>query len=57
MGLDVELPELAAVRPGSVAIALVAAVMIFRLRWSVLRTLGACAALGLTGGLLSAALG
>jgi len=55
--LDIELPELAAVRPGSVAIAVAAAVMVFRLRWSVLRTLGACAALGLTGGLLSAALG
>ncbi len=54
--LDLELPRLATVRPGSVAIAIVATVMIFRLRWSVPRTLAACAALGLAGGLLSAAL-
>jgi chromate transporter len=54
--LNVQLPEPGSVRPGSVAIAVAAAVMIFRLRWSVLRTLAACAGLGLTGGLLSAAL-
>ena len=35
------------VRPVSVAIAVAAGVMIFLWRWSVLRTLGACAALGL----------
>jgi chromate transporter len=34
------------------SITVIAAVLIFRLRWSVLRTLGACAILGL---LLSAA--
>jgi chromate transporter len=45
--LDLELPDLASVKPLPVAIALVAAVLVFRLRWSVLRTLGACAALGL----------
>jgi chromate transporter len=33
------------------AIALVAAVLLFRLRWSVLRTLGVCALLGLLAGL------
>jgi chromate transporter len=54
--LDLDLPELDSIRPGPVAIAIAAAVMIFRLRWSVLRTLGACAALGLGGGLVSAAL-
>ncbi|MDP9384176.1 MAG: chromate efflux transporter [Actinomycetota bacterium] len=54
--LEVELPELASVRPGSLAIATVAAMLIFGLRWSVLRTLAACAALGLAGGLLSASL-
>jgi chromate transporter len=54
--LDLDVPVLASIRPGPVAIALAAAVMVFRLRWSVLRTLGACAALGLAGGLVSAAL-
>ena len=54
--LDVELPDLATLRPTSLVIALAAGVMIFRLRWSVLRTLGACAFLGLVAGLLSAAL-
>jgi chromate transporter len=45
------LPELATVRPVSAAIAVAALVMVLRLRWSVLRTLGACAALGLAAGL------
>jgi chromate transporter len=55
--LGMELPVISSVRPGSVAIAAAAAVMIFRLRWSVLRTLGVCAALGLVGELVSRALG
>jgi chromate transporter len=38
-------------RPVAAAIAVAAAVMGFRLRWSVLRTLGACALLGLLTGL------
>ena len=54
--LEVDLPELASVRPGSVAIAVVAAALIFRRGWSVLRTLAACSALGLVGGLLPALL-
>ncbi len=45
--LDLELPGLATLRTTSLVIAVAAAVMIFRLPWSVLRTLGACAALGL----------
>ena len=45
--VDLELPELATIKPVSVAIAVIAAVLLFRLKWSVLRTLGACAALGL----------
>jgi chromate transporter len=40
-------PELDSLRPVPLVIASVAAVLIFRLRWSVLRTLGVCAALGL----------
>jgi chromate transporter len=34
------------------AIALLAAVLLFRLRWPVLRTLGVCALLGLVAGLV-----
>jgi chromate transporter len=45
--LDLELPELGTLRPVSLGIAIAAGLMIFRLRWSVLRTLGACAAIGL----------
>jgi len=44
------LPELDTLRPVAVAIAVLAGVMIFWLRWSVLRTLGVCAALGLIAG-------
>ena len=50
-----DVPELVSVRPVSVAIAVAAAVMVFRLQWSVLRTLGVCAALGLASGLVAAA--
>ena len=49
--LHLRLPDLATVRPVPVAIAVVAAVLIFRLNWSVLRVLGVCAALGLAAGL------
>ena len=48
-GIDV--PDLATIKPVSVGIAVVAAVLLFRLRWTVLRTLGVCAALGLVAGL------
>jgi chromate transporter len=50
-GLSVELPDLGTVRPVALAIAVVAAVLVFRLKWSVLRTLGVCAVLGLAAGL------
>ena len=46
--LDLELPALGTLRPVSLGITITAALMIFRLRWSVLRTLGVCAAIGLT---------
>jgi chromate transporter len=48
--VHLELPDLTSLRPVSLAIAVTAAVMIFKLRWSVLRTLGVCAALGLAAG-------
>jgi chromate transporter len=44
-------PELSSVDPVAVGIAATAAVLLFRFRWSVLRTLGVCAALGLVAGL------
>jgi chromate transporter len=46
-----QLPDLATIRPVPVAITIVAAVLIFRFKWSVLRVLGVCAALGLIAGL------
>jgi chromate transporter len=49
--VSVLLPELTSVRPVPLAIAVVAALLVFRLRWSVLRTLGVCALLGLAAGL------
>ena len=44
---ELAVPELSSVRWTAVVIAVVAAVLLFRLRWSVLRTLGVCAVLGL----------
>ena len=49
--LALQVPDLATVRWTPVVIAAVAAVLIFRFRWPVLRVLGACAALGLLAGL------
>ncbi|MEV0326228.1 chromate efflux transporter [Micromonospora echinospora] len=49
--LHLELPDLATVRPVPLAIAVIAAVLIFKLKWSVLRVLGVSAALGLTAAL------
>ena len=46
--IDVELPLLDSLRPVSLVIAVAACVMTFGLRWSIFRTLGACAAMGLT---------
>ena len=48
---SLEVPEAGTLRPVALGIALVAAVLLFRLRWSVLRTLGVCALLGLAAGL------
>ncbi|NEM04581.1 chromate efflux transporter [Geodermatophilus normandii] len=49
--LSLELPDPATLRPVPLVIAVVAAVLLFRVRWSVLRTLGVCAVLGLAAGL------
>ena len=45
--IQLNLPDLATVRPVQLTIAILAAAMIFRLHWTVLRTLGVCAILGL----------
>jgi chromate transporter len=50
--LNLNLPDPASIRPVAVAITVVAVCVIFRLRWSVLRTLGICAALGLAAALI-----
>jgi len=50
-GLALQLPDLGTPRWVALAITGVAAVLLFRLRWSVLRTLGVCAVLGLAAGL------
>jgi chromate transporter len=49
---DLELPDVSSIRPTAVALLAVACVLVFRLRWSVLRVLGTCAALGLAAGLV-----
>ncbi|MCF6737011.1 chromate efflux transporter [Blastococcus sp. KM273129] len=49
--LSLELPVLTTLRPVPLVIAVVAAVLLFRVKWSVLRTLGVCAVLGLVAGL------
>jgi chromate transporter len=50
--LHPEIPDLTTLRPVSLVIALVAAVLLFRLRWSVLRTIGVCALLGIAAALV-----
>jgi chromate transporter len=49
--LSLELPDVSTLRLVPLAIAVVAAVLLFRVKWSVLRTLGVCALLGLAAGL------
>ncbi len=53
--LSLELPVLDTVRPAAVGIGLLAGVLLFRVRWSVLRVLGVCAVLGMAHGLVTAA--
>jgi chromate transporter len=49
--LHLELPDLTTLRGVPLVIAVVAAMLLFRVKWSVVRTLGACAVLGLAAGL------
>ncbi len=45
--LHVDVPDPSTLRPLALGVAVLAAALLFRLRWSVLRTLGACALVGL----------
>ena len=45
--VSMELPVLASLQPWALLLTIAAMVMIFKLRWSVLRTLGVCAAASL----------
>lgn len=49
--LHLDVPDLATLQPAALAIAVAGAVMVFALRWSIQRTLGVCALLGLALGL------
>ena len=50
--LALELPDLTSLKPLPLAIAVLAAVLLFRVKWSVLHTLGVSALVGLTAGLV-----
>jgi chromate transporter len=50
-------PDLATLKPLSLAIAIFAAYLLFRRKWSVLHTLGICAAIGLVVGITQVAIG
>ena len=50
--LHLDVPDPTSLRPVAVVIAVMAAVLLFRLNWSVLRTLGVCAVLGIVASLL-----
>jgi chromate transporter len=50
--LHLDVPDVSTLRPLAVVVAVLAAVLLFRLRWSVLRTLGVCALVGLVAGAL-----
>ncbi|KQS66703.1 chromate transporter [Modestobacter sp. Leaf380] len=52
-----EVPDLSTLRPLAVALVVVAAVLLFRVRTSVLTTLGVCAVLGLAAGLAGVPVG
>ena len=55
--LHLELPDVTTLRLVPLVIAVIAAVLLFRVKWSVLRTLGVCAVLGLVAGLSGLPLG
>ena len=50
--VDLQVPHLDSLKPLSLAVAAFAALLIFRVKWTVLRTLGACALAGLGAGVI-----
>ncbi|MHA6631897.1 chromate efflux transporter [Pseudonocardia sichuanensis] len=54
--VQLDLPDVTTLQPLAVIITIAALPMIFRLRWSMLRTLGACALLGLAAAMVAPAL-
>jgi len=50
--LHLQVPDPGSLKPLSLAVAVFAALLLFRWRWSVLRTLGACALIGLAAGIV-----
>jgi chromate transporter len=50
--IQLQLPELGSLKPLSLTVAAFAGLLLFGARWSVLRTLGACALVGLAAGLV-----
>lgn len=44
--VHIEVPNLSTISPRAMAVAVLALLLLFRLRWSVLKTLGACALVG-----------
>ena len=44
--IDMQIPEVGSFDPAAAAVTALAFVLLFRFRWSVLRTLGTCAAVG-----------
>jgi len=50
--VDLQVPHLDSLKPLSLAVVAFAAILVFRAKWSVLRTLGACALVGLATGII-----
>ena len=50
--VDLQLPDPGSLKPLSLAVTAFAALLLFRAKWSVLRTLGACALVGLAAGIV-----
>jgi chromate transporter len=49
---QIQVPDVGSLKPLSLAVTAFAALLLFRFRWSVLRTLGACSLVGLAAGLV-----
>jgi chromate transporter len=55
--ISLQVPDLTTLKPGSLAITVLAAALLFRRKWTVLRTLGVCALIGLAAGIVEAVAG